>query len=138
MVYLFISCISDFDYFSQSVFIVEVVITYRFQMILFLHTNSSFLLVKYLLISIYIMVNHNHSKRKRGGSNLVDLALPAAFVYANNNFSKGTMFSAPKKFLKKSFKGVKRTLRRASRGLTPRRKSRSSRKRRGTQRRGRR
>ena len=78
------------------------------------------------------MVNNNQSKRKRGGSNLVDLALPAAFVYANNNFSKGTMFSAPKKFLKKSFKGVKRTLRRASRGLTPRRKSRSSRKRRGS------
>lgn len=81
------------------------------------------------------MVNHNHSKRKRGGSNLVDLAVPAAFVYANNNFSKGTMLSAPKRFLKKSLKGVKRTLRRASRGLS---RSRSSRKRRGSRRRGRR
>lgn len=84
------------------------------------------------------MVNNNQSKGKRGGSNLVDLAVPAAFVYANNNFSKGTMFSAPKRFLKKSLKGVKRTLRRASRGLTPRSRSRSSRKRRGSRRRGRR
>ena len=71
------------------------------------------------------MVKSNTSKRRRGGSNLVDLAIPAAFVYANNNYSKGTMLSAPKKFLKKSMKGVKKSVRRVSRGLS----SRSSRRR---------
>ena len=79
------------------------------------------------------MAKKNTSKRRRGGANLVDLALPAAFVYANNNYSKGTMLSAPKKFLKKSLKGVKRTMRRATRGLSPR--SRRSRRRRGSRRR---
>lgn len=79
------------------------------------------------------MAKNNTSKRRRGGANLVDLALPAAFVYANNNYSKGTMLSAPKKFLKKSLKGVKRTMRRATRGLSPR--SRRSRRRRGSRRR---
>ena len=66
------------------------------------------------------MAKSNTSKRRRGGSNLVDLAIPAAFVYANNNYSKGTMLSAPKKFLKKSMKGVKRSVRRVSRSLSPR------------------
>lgn len=79
------------------------------------------------------MVKNSTSKRRRGGSNLVDLALPAALVYANNNYSKGTMLSAPKKFLKKSLRGVKRTVRRATRGLSPR--SRRSRRRRGSRRR---
>ena len=79
------------------------------------------------------MANNNTSKRKRGGANLVDLALPAAFVYANNNYSKGTMLSAPKKFLKKSLKGVKRTVRRTTRGLR-RSISRGSRGRRGSRR----
>jgi len=79
------------------------------------------------------MAKHNTSKRRRGGANLVDLALPAAFVYANNNYSKGTMLSAPKKFLKKSLKGVKRTVRRTTRGLR-RSISRGSRGRRGSRR----
>ena len=82
------------------------------------------------------MAKNNTSKRRRGGANLVDLAVPAAFVYANNNYSKGTMLSAPKKFLKKTFKGVKKTVKRATRGLTPR--NRGSRRRRRSRGRGRR
>jgi len=34
-----------------------------------------------------------------GGYNMVDVALPLAFVYANNNFSRGTMMSTPMKVL---------------------------------------
>ena len=82
------------------------------------------------------MPKNNTSKRRRGGSNLVDLDIPAAFVYANNNFSKGTMLSAPKKFFKKTFKVVKNTVKRATRGLTPRK--RGSRRRRRSRGRGRR
>ena len=90
------------------------------------------------------MAKHNiSSKRRRGGSNLVDLAVPAAFVYANNNYSKGTMLSAPKRFLKRTMKKAKKSLRRTARALTPRgmgKKSRGKgkRRRRGSRSRGRR
>lgn len=50
--------------------------------------------------------SNSKSKQRHGGSNLVDLAIPAAFVYANNNFSKGTMLSAPKKLLRNTMKSI--------------------------------
>ena len=77
------------------------------------------------------------SAQRKGGSNLVDLAVPAAFVYANNNYSKGTMLSAPKRFLKRTANGVRKTIGRTARRLTGR-KGRGSRLRRRSRRRGRR
>jgi hypothetical protein len=65
----------------------------------------------YFIDSMPSKQHRNSSKNKRksyrsGGSNLVDLAIPAAFVYANNNFSKGTMLSAPKKMLRNTMKSI--------------------------------
>ena len=90
-----------------------------------------------------IMAKHNiSSKRRRGGSNLVDLAVPAAFVYANNNYSKGTMLSTPKRFLKRTLKKANKSLSRTARALTPRGMGKQSRgrrrRRRGSRSRGRR
>lgn len=79
-----------------------------------------------------------HTKSVKGGSNLVELAVPAAFVYANNNYSKGTMLSKPKKLLKKTVKGLKRTVRRATSIGTPRSRRSSRRSRRSRRSRGRR
>lgn len=59
-------------------------------------------------------MKHGGADMKVGGYSAVDIAVPVALVYANNHWSKGTMLTAPKKFIKNAVSGISRTLGKAS------------------------